>query len=281
MNNQIFKKLNQDFVEKLEKTFSKKEYLPISELNEKQAKENGTFKFIISTEAQDRSGEAIKVNGWELERFQKNPIVLWSHSYDDLPIGKAISLTKDVENGKLIAEGIFASHQKAQDIRRLYEEKILTATSVGFIPKEYDQENNKIITKAELLEFSIVPVPCNPEALSELSENLGQKKMIEMLSNKEIKIADFVNEDKENVKKENLEQTEDQKQEKNKNIFKEKLSQIQNTLSIILERLEKQNPILEDKINSDEKYLELKKAFQGIDKFVGDILHKHKQKIIN
>jgi phage head maturation protease len=42
----------------------------------------------------------------------------------------------------------------------------LKTVSVGFIPKERDPENQRIITRAELLEVSFVPVPCNPNALS-------------------------------------------------------------------------------------------------------------------
>src|SRR5205814_9201636 len=34
-------------------------------------------------------------------------------------------------------------------------------TSVGFIPKEFDENARNTITKAELLEFSFVPIPAN------------------------------------------------------------------------------------------------------------------------
>ena len=42
----------------------------------------------------------------------------------------------------------------------------MKTVSVGFIAKKRDPNNPKIITEAELLELSFVPVPCNPNALS-------------------------------------------------------------------------------------------------------------------
>jgi phage head maturation protease len=38
--------------------------------------------------------------------------------------------------------------------------------SIGFIPKQRSSNDRTIITKSEMLEFSFVAVPANPEALS-------------------------------------------------------------------------------------------------------------------
>lgn len=127
----------------------------------------GTFEVIITTEDVDRVGEMIKADAWELDRYMLNPIVLWAHNYSELPVGIALSLEK-VDGGKLLAKGKFAGHSKAQEVRALYDAGIMRATSVGFIPKEME---GNIITKAELLEFSFVPVPCNPYALSTLQKS--------------------------------------------------------------------------------------------------------------
>jgi hypothetical protein len=91
----------------------------------------------------------------------ENPIVLWAHDYGSLPIGVTDSIQKD--QGRTIAKGRFAPTDFAQQVRKLYDLKIVRATSVGFIPKEME---GNIVTKSELLEFSFVPVPANPYALS-------------------------------------------------------------------------------------------------------------------
>lgn len=130
----------------------------------KAAEDTGSFEVVISTDNVDRQGESIDQNGWDLAFYNTNPIVLWAHDYAALPIGIADEIK--VEGGKLVARGRFASEAAnpfAQQVRRLYDLKIVRATSVGFIVK--DAQGSKI-TKAELLEFSFVPVPANPFALS-------------------------------------------------------------------------------------------------------------------
>lgn len=126
--------------------------------------DSGRFEVIISTADQDRQGEIVSQEGWDLSHYKNNPVVLWGHNYTGLPIGVTDSI--EIKDGKLVAIGRFAPESAnpfAQQVRRLYDAKILRTTSVGFIAKEME---GNTITKAELLEFSFVPVPANPMALS-------------------------------------------------------------------------------------------------------------------
>lgn len=130
--------------------------------------ENGVFEVIATTEDIDRHGETIKIDGWDLQNYLKNPIILFGHSYNELEdiIGRATDVRFD--GTSMIVKGTFASAEanpKAQQLRKLYEEGIVKTVSVGFIPLERDPYNPSVITRAELLELSFVPVPANPEAL--------------------------------------------------------------------------------------------------------------------
>jgi hypothetical protein len=138
----------------------------------KAKEENGTFDVIISTEDIDRSGEIVKQNGWELANYKNNPIVLWGHDYYSLPVGVCTETYLTEKNGvpALGAKGVFLSAEInpfAQQVRKLYEfgigkgAGVGCTTSVGFIPKEFDDKSRNTITKAELLEFSFVPIPAN------------------------------------------------------------------------------------------------------------------------
>lgn len=130
------------------------------------SEDSGSFKIVISTADTDRQGESVSQNGWDLSFYKMNPIVLWAHDYSALPIGTCTKI--EVVDGKLVAEGKFApadANPFAQQVRRLYELGMVNATSVGFIPKEYDANRDGVITRSELLEFSFVPVPANPMAL--------------------------------------------------------------------------------------------------------------------
>jgi HK97 family phage prohead protease len=119
---------------------------------------------IASTESPDRDGEVIKQDGWDLTNFKSNPVLLASHNYHEFPIGKATDIA--IQDGKLIFKAIFSeATEKAKEAYALVKEGILSAFSVGFIPREYDSKEAGVITKAELLEISLVAVPANPQAV--------------------------------------------------------------------------------------------------------------------
>ena len=74
----------------------------------------GTFEVVITTENVDRYQEVIKLDGWELEHYKNNPVVLWGHDHKQLPIGFATDI--EVKDGKMIAKGKFAAHDFAQTV---------------------------------------------------------------------------------------------------------------------------------------------------------------------
>lgn len=162
---------------------------------EVKALSDGVLEFIGSVETtKDRDGEVIKSNGWELENYKKNPIVLWAHDYQSPPIGKALNVS--VSKGKLLFQVKFADSETypfADTIYKLCKGGFINATSVGFIPKEWDTakkegDPSRTYLKQELLELSIVPVPSNPDALrNALNQNLITIKEFETLS----KTVDF------------------------------------------------------------------------------------------
>ena len=129
--------------------------------------------FVISTERSDRMGDVITVAGWDLKEYKKNPVVLFGHASRVPPIGKAFNVRK--EEGVLKATAEFMSEDIspfAYSIFRMYQEGFLKAVSVGFIPHKWermtDDEDNFVgykFLKQELLEFSAVPIPANPDAL--------------------------------------------------------------------------------------------------------------------
>ena len=52
--------------------------------------------FVISNGSIDRDFDTINPDGWNLENYRKNPVVLWNHEWDDPPVAK--SLEERVEN---------------------------------------------------------------------------------------------------------------------------------------------------------------------------------------
>lgn len=127
--------------------------------------ENATIDAIFSTSNEDRHGDVVEQD-WDLKNFKNNPVILNSHSYSDASevIGKAVN--PKVEDGQLQGKIHFATEEnpKAKIIFDLYAGGFLSAFSVGFIPKEFDDKGN--IKKSELLEVSAVSVPSNAQALA-------------------------------------------------------------------------------------------------------------------
>ena len=151
-----------------------------------------TYTFIGSDETLDRDGEVIKVDGWQLANYKKNPVVLWGHRHDIPAIGKAERVYKD--DGKLKFKVRFAqegAHELADTVRALIDDDILKSVSVGYIPlkREYPSDDEKakqpqvVTMKAELYELSVVNVPANQNALiSSMKEKGYEQKMIDLVT---------------------------------------------------------------------------------------------------
>lgn len=135
--------------------------------------EKATLEAIFSTSKEDRHGDVVLQEGWDLKNFKKNPVILNSHNYGDAAevIGKAINVK--VEDGKLQGKIIFAVNEnpKAKVIFDLYAGGFLNAFSVGFMIKKFATDQQGLtdyytIAESELLEVSAVSVPANAQALA-------------------------------------------------------------------------------------------------------------------
>lgn len=137
-----------------------------------KAEENGILEVAVATDfSVDRDGERIDPNGWDFKNFQKNPVLLFAHDYREAPVGKVLDLRKDGNRVLFKAQFAVDISERAREIFELYKAKFMNAFSVGFIPREWKDEDGKdgkrvrTFTRAELLEISAVPVPANPNAI--------------------------------------------------------------------------------------------------------------------
>ena len=140
------------------------------------------IKFTISTDSKDRDNDIIRQDGWDLTSYVKNPVVLLNHKSNELPVAKCVGI--GVEDGKLKAtiEFVPATYpivgDTAEAVFQLCKSGYMNATSVGFRPLKWDwsdgDDDGIVYTRQELLEFSIVSVPSNPQALIEPPSWFGQ-----------------------------------------------------------------------------------------------------------
>lgn len=153
------------------------------------------FNFILSDATPDGDGDVMEPNGWDLKRFEANPIALWDHGRDPeigrTPIGKWNNT--NVANGRLVSrlvpeKGILP---KIDAIITLIERDVLRAVSVGFAPIEWEPLDKsrpmggRRYKKQSLLEASVVAVPSNPAALA-LAKSLNLDDSILNIAFREI-----------------------------------------------------------------------------------------------
>ena len=129
---------------------------------------------VISTADPDRAGDVIVPGGLRnADEYLRNPVVLWAHQRSLPPIGTCERLT--IEADRIVAETKFsASSPFALDVFTLYAEGVLRGWSVGFVPVKVHSmppsrerpQGGVCYPEWDLLEYSAVPVPENPQALT-------------------------------------------------------------------------------------------------------------------
>lgn len=147
---------------------------------DKPDKDDRSVTFTLSTGGMKRDGFEIRTDGWQLENFRKNPVVLWNHNHtgNSLPIAKSLREWKanDPALGRVLrGQADFLTKDLnpfAERVYSLYRAGILNAVSVGWktLKSEWVKDDEGYITgirflENDLLEYSAVPVPADPDAL--------------------------------------------------------------------------------------------------------------------
>ena len=149
--------------------------------------ETRTIEFVLSTESKDRHGTVLNIDGWDLKKYNSNPIVGYQHDvYGDnwftkpdpdsvIGIGKVWK-----EDKKLIGSVKFEPAEINPIAEKVFRKVLfgsLRAVSVGFLPTgkgKMETVGNETIYyygTRELLEFSIVNIPSNADALKRKFED--------------------------------------------------------------------------------------------------------------
>lgn len=128
----------------------------------------------ISTVNPDRSNDVVLPTGMLVENYLRNPVVAAFHRYDQPAIGKTLEV-QQTDDGimakvQFVPKGISAT---ADQLYEMYKSGFMNAWSIGFIPKKWSERganmsDGREFQEWELLEYSAVLVPDNPDALTML-----------------------------------------------------------------------------------------------------------------
>ena len=127
-------------------------------------------RFIASDDTLDRYDETIDQRGWELDDFEKNPVIPDCHRYDSIAciLGKAVRC--EVINNRLEDDVLFALDNPLGSMAyKMAVADFIRTQSVGFMPKIWvngstDKDPSRRYTRQSLLEISLTVVPANPNA---------------------------------------------------------------------------------------------------------------------
>lgn len=125
-----------------------------------------------NTVDKDRVGDVVLPSAFEgtMKDYMENPIMLYQHDWDKVAGNivefKIVDDENEPVNGLWIKAKV-SNAKDVEDVRTKIKEGSLKTFSIGYneIDSDYDKETNtNIVKELELLEISIVTIPCNPFA---------------------------------------------------------------------------------------------------------------------
>ena len=139
----------------------------------RQVEGEDTHQMVIAARERSRNGDELNLRGVDFQNYLKNPVVLWSHdSFGGIPIGKTLEIDHD-DKGRIVADFQFNSEDEfAARVENAWNGGFIRAASIRFMPTkvvEMLDEQGRVdrlrIEESDLLEWSLVPIPADPDAV--------------------------------------------------------------------------------------------------------------------
>lgn len=145
--------------------------------------------FVISNERRDSHGTIIKMDGWDIEDYNRSGAFYYQHMTGMESPDNVLGPGKASKQG---AELVGRAYFEPEDINPLAEKILrkvdfgtLTSTSVGFMPtaghwgveRMNEDPETYYFDGAILKEFSIVNIPSNPDAIKKSLESFDHYMM--------------------------------------------------------------------------------------------------------
>lgn len=132
----------------------------------KDASGKMVIKGYANTADKDRVGDVVLPSAFEktLPEYMENPVVLFQHNWDKI-IGKCVKA--EVQKDGLYVECEISGAKDVDDVRTKIAEGSLKTFSIGYNEtlSDYDEAHScNVVKELELLEISVVTIPCNPKA---------------------------------------------------------------------------------------------------------------------
>lgn len=128
----------------------------------------------ITDDSVNRYGFRVLTAGIRIENYLKNPVLLFGHNTESLPIGRLEDIRMEL-NGSMTALPVFDENDKmALAIKEKFENNFMFAASIHFNPITLSDDpklaipgqTDSTVVECELLEVSMVTIPGNANAVA-------------------------------------------------------------------------------------------------------------------
>ncbi len=139
----------------------------------RQAEDGSAHRMVIAANEQSRNGDEVNLRGISFKSYRKNPVVLWVHdSYSGIPIAKTLKIGHD-DQGRIVADFQFNSEDEfAARVENAWNGGFIRGASIRYLPTKVAEVRNEDgsvdrlrIEESDLLEWSLVPIPADPDSV--------------------------------------------------------------------------------------------------------------------
>ena len=147
----------------------------------RQTEDGSAHRMVIAANDVSRNGDDLNLRGVDFQNYLKNPVVLWSHdSFGGIPIGKTLEIDHD-DKGRIVADFQFNSDDEfAARVENAWNGGFIRAASIRYIPTKVVEVRNEAgeverfrVDKSDLLEWSLVPIPADPDSVRAAARAVG------------------------------------------------------------------------------------------------------------
>jgi hypothetical protein len=162
-------------------------------LERRESPEQGAYRATIFVNERARQGPDLDITGMQVENYMRNPVVLWSHDMSGktesagLPIGRTNRMTNT--DGKIEVDFEFLADDPFADrVRNAWDKGFLQAASVSWLPLESEEseDGHQRDVRSDLLEWSIVSVPSDPDAVRQAHSRMMETMLTEPVSDADV-----------------------------------------------------------------------------------------------
>ena len=149
----------------------------------RQTEDGSAHRMVIAARDRSRNQDEINLAGVRFDNYRKNPVVLWNHDASPkllaaappsggIPIAKTLEIGHD-EEGRIVASFEFNSNDPfAARVENAWNNGFLRAASIHYLPTriaEVKDARGRVervrIEESDLLEWSLLPVPADPDSV--------------------------------------------------------------------------------------------------------------------